>query len=1226
VQICGEVITNKNEGERIRKKLEILLPEGALMQNLTHNESRNLPCATHLLLKAAMAVFSGAPCSRDMVGGVLPSSSHGKFLYRSSLRMLSGLALVLCISVLSHPLHAQEFRASIAGQVTDSSGSALPGARITAVNVDTHVAYSAKSDGKGYYSVLYLLPGTYTVTVEATHFQKMVYNDEVLESAQKLGLNVSLKPGGETQKIVVTANPLDLDTVSGSTGGVIDQYKVQNMPSTGLQVFDDVSFTEGIRAASANTFSYTLRNNSNTYAVAGSQLDENAFYVNGAPMSDINDGGTWYFVPNQEATSQVQAGVMPYDAQYGRTGGGVFSVNIKNGTNTLHGSVYDYYGNSFIDANTWSNDRNHVQKPLNIHNTFGADAGGPIRRGKTFFFGSYEGFRQDEPTVIQESVPAPAWRTGDFSGSPYKIFDPLSTRCVKKTSSGCAAYRRTEFPNDTIPVADLSPIGKALVALYPQPTDPTAYVSNYTVKRQTNYSYDQYIGRIDQNFTNNTRMYLLTTLQNDGFINAVNAFTTAGSAGITNPVRDYNIITDLTHLFSPFLVGDLKASYGHYEAITIGNSFQNNVLSSVFGFNMPAVGNTSHQNVVPNTTVAGMAALFNNSDSGGAAVDADFSGSITQVVGHHNLHYGFEFTDTQSAPVGIPGNPNGDFTFDSTFTRVNPLAANAGSGNEVADLLMGYPTVGSVTWGSNVFKVFHYYGAYLQDDYQVLPTLTLNLGLRWDVNSSVSDRQNRMNAGFCLTCVNPYSSQVNVASAPGLQGPLLGGWQFAGVNGMPSAPFKVYWNDWQPRVGFAWAVLPNTVVRGGYGIYDTIPYASVNQVGFSQTTSFIGSLDGRLTPDSYFNSGTPYPSGVIAPTGASAGLATDVGNGVGFQNLNRRIRMTQHWSFGIQQRMPAATLLDIEYLGSVVHNIPVATSLGVVSTSQQEACLAGGDVCNNNVANPFYGVLASNTPLGASTTIPAWELMRAYPLFNGVVQDAVPSGDSHFNSFNVRVERKLQNLEDRFNYAYANWMDIDSYLNNGSFRDAKLWKGLDPNDQRNYLDANLVYPLPSTRKRGILGALANGWLFDSTVMWGTGHPLALPSANLTGAPGCTSYAPQGGQTREHWFNNNESCWTQLVPWQPRTTPLYVGFIREPGFTLWNPAFHKQFPLHREGTYAIFRMEAVNGANHPTFGPASLAINTPALYRPTTNWTGFGTLPNAAARNQRQFLTSLKVVF
>lgn len=1179
-------------------------------------------------LKRYSSTISQEPNGRTATMSSPKQKSGRRFRWR----LLSSLALVLgCFTgSLSGPLHAQEFRANITGQVADSAGSVLPGASITAVNVDTKVSYAAKSDRQGDYALQYLLPGTYTVTVTAENFQKMVYSNVVLESAQQLGLNVILKPGSVSQQVVVTAGSVDLDTVSASTGGVIDQIKVQNMPSTGLQVFDDVSFTEGIRAASANTFSYTPRNSANIYAVAGSQTDENAFYVNGAPVSDVNDSGAWYFVPNQEATSQVQASVMPYDAQYGRTGGGAFNVNIKNGTNAYHGSVYDYYDNQLIDANTWSADRTGTRKPIDIHTVFGAETGGPIRKGKTFYFASYEGYRQDEPTVIQDTVPLPAWTQGNFLGSPYTIYDPSTTYCSKKAASGaCSTYSRDEFPNDAIPSQDISKIGQAILALYPAPTDPTATTDNYVVTRKTYYSYDQYIGRVDQNFSENTRAYVLLTLQNDGFINGTNAFPTAGSSSTSNPIRDYNYITDLTHIFSPTRVMDLKASYGKYVSTTIGATYQNNVLASAFGFNMPAVGTATRQNLVPAMTMTGLTSMFSDSDAGGEAADADFSGSITQLIGHHNLHYGVEFMDTQSAPVGQPGTPNGTFTFGPVYTQQNPLTAKSGQGFSVADLLLGYPTSGSLTWSSSVFKVFHYYGAYIQDDYKVLPTLTLTLGLRWDVNGSVSDRHNRMNAGFCITCINPYTSQVNFATAPGVQDPLLGGLLFAGVGGVPSAPFQVFWNDWQPRVGFSWAALPNTVIRGGYGIYDTIPYADVDQDGYSQATSYIATLPGSTipdTPNTAFGSGTPYPSGAVAPTGSSAGLETNAGNGISYANLNRRIRVTQHWSFGIQRRMPASVLLDVEYLGSVVHNIPVATSLGVITTAEQQACLAGGAVCNNPVANPFYGVLPTTATLGASSTIPEWELMRNYPLFNGVTEDDVPSGDSHFNSFNVRVERKLQSLDFVFNYAYANWMDIDSYLNNGSFIDAHLWKGLDPSDQRNYLDANVVYPVPDIHRNGVLGAFANHWLFDSTVMWGTGNPLSLPSANLTGAPGCTSYAPVGGQTRAHWFNNVESCWTQLVTWQPRTTPLYIGNLREPGFILWNPAFHKQFPLHREGMYAQFRMEAVNGANHPTFGPASTAIGTAPAYAASTNWTGFGTLPNSAARDQRQIMTSLKIIF
>jgi hypothetical protein len=254
--------------------------------------------------------------------------------------------------------------------------------------------------------------------------------------------------------------------------------------------------------------------------------------------------------------------------------------------------------------------------------------------------------------------------------------------------------------------------------------------------------------------------------------------------------------------------------------------------------------------------------------------------------------------------------------------------------------------------------------------------------------------------------------------------------------------------------------------------------------------------------------------------------------------------------------------------------------------------------------------------------MPAWELMRPYPLFNGIQESEVPSGVSRYNSLNVRVERTLKNLNFVFNYAYSNWMDKNSYLNNGNFRDATLWKGLDPADRRNFVNANIVYPLPSTSRKGVLGALANGWLTDSLFIWGTGFPLALPSADFS----CTSLVPQGGQTRAHWFNNDESCWTNLGTWESRTTPQSIGHLRNPYFLLWNQAFHKQFKLPHEGMFVQFRMEAQNAPNHATFGAPSVANATPAAYSPTTSWTGFGTLPTGQNNNSRAILSSLRIIF
>src|SRR5215469_13367608 len=220
----------------------------------------------------------------------------------------TALGTVAVLAFLS-PLNAQEFRATITGQVTDPSGAALPEATVTAVNADTMQAYTAKSDTAGVYSLLYLLPGKYTVTAEAPRFQKTVYNNVMLESAQKVTLNVSLTLGSVNQEVVVSSAPLLLDTVTSSSGGVVDQAKVENMPSTGREVWQDLAFTQGIRLLSTDPFDTTPRNNGDTFAVSGAPTNTNAFYLNGAPVSD---SGKWYFTPNQDAVQELQGSVNPY--------------------------------------------------------------------------------------------------------------------------------------------------------------------------------------------------------------------------------------------------------------------------------------------------------------------------------------------------------------------------------------------------------------------------------------------------------------------------------------------------------------------------------------------------------------------------------------------------------------------------------------------------------------------------------------------------------------------------------------------------------------------------------------------------------------------------------------------------------------------------------------------------------------------------------------------------
>lgn len=1117
----------------------------------------------------------------------------------------------------------QVFRASINGEVADPSGAVIPGATVTAVSVATKQSFSTQTNSQGEYALLDLSPGAYTVTVTAPHYKTKVYNDLELASAEQRGLNVALSLGAVNQSVTVTATSGLLNTVTASTGSVLNESAVQNMPSTGRQVWDDVSVTQGVRSQATDPFDLTLRNNGNAYTVSGVPSNGNAFFVNGAPVSDQ---GNWYYAPEQDAVQEVQVSVAPYDARYGRTAGGAFNSNVKAGTDKYHGSIYDYYGNEALNANFSANNLAGIKKGLNIRNTYGGTLGGPIRSRKTFFFGGFEGYRQNYPAPSIQSVPPLSWRSGDFSGSGYTIYDPLSTHCLTTNATGgCTQYGRTPFPNDTIPASRISPIGQALLALYPAQTAP-GDVNNYAITGARSFYYDQYLSRIDQAFTDKTRMYGLFTLQKGGAFFAGNGFTNAASTQSVPISWDYNIITDLTHIFSPSLVMDLKASYGHDTNATFtGTALQNSFLASKLGLTMPHNGSALKQNIAPEITTDNYAALFGNTDSGTFDGDANFAGNMTQIIGHHTLYYGAEAMDVQYASIGTPGIPNGTFHFDPTWSQNNPFQANPSQGNSIADILLGAPTTGSATWDENIFETYHYYGLYVQDNYMLRPNLVLNLGLRWDVNQSPSERHNRMNAGFCLTCTNPYTSQINYSIAPTLQNPLLGGLLFAGVGGVSRAPYLVQKNNWQPRIGVSWAIMPKVVIRGGYGIYDSWPYLNITSQGFSETTSYISSVDGNLTPTSYFSSGTPYPSGLVAPAEATGGLETDAGQNISYYNTDRRIPMAQHWSFGMQWEPLRSTVLDVEYMGTATHNLPVSTSLGIIPPALQQSCNQDLAICNTTVPNPFRGVLPANTPLGSSAVIPAWELQRAYPLFNGVYEVQAPTGSSHYNALSVRVQRQLRSLNFIFNYTYSNWMDRDGYLNNGAFRDTNLYSDLDPADVRHYMDLNVVYPLPTTKERGVIGALANNWLVDSTVMWGSGTPLSIISANLTGTPGCTSYIPQGGQTRAHWFNNNVNCYQELGPWQARTSPLQIGYLRNPGAFFWNPAVHKQFGLSH-GMFLRFRAEAVNGANHPVFGGPNESLNEAPTFSPRTNWAGFGTLPIGQSNAPRALITSLRIIF
>ena len=764
--------------------------------------------------------------------------------------------------------------------------------------------------------------------------------------------------------------------------------------------------------------------------------------------------------------------------------------------------------------------------------------------------------------------------------------------------------------------------------LYPNPNG-LGVLNNYLQLTSGPVVYKQYITRIDHSFSDSTRLYGLFTEQSNYTTGQGNDINNVASTKSVTTGNDYNGILGLTKVLSPSLVADARASFSRYTTfVATDPTVEQNY--SLPGLTMPFIPTTPHQNIAPAVAVTNYTSLFGDTANGTVSNYWYLSPSLAQVKGRHTLQYGFEFMDIQTGASGIPGTPNGSFTFNGSWSQQNPLKAASGSGSGLADLLLGYPSSGSIGWANNNFITYHYYAAYVQDDFKLSKNITLNLGMRWDVNSSPSERNNGINGGFCFTCTNPYSSQVNYKQFPALQNPLTGGLTFAGVSA-PHAPYSVDYNNWQPRVGIAWAFMPKTVFRAGFGIYYDNGNLATTTTGFSQTTSYVATLNGSVNPTNYFVTGKPYPSGVLAPAGASGGLATSAGTAITYDGTAGDIPWTEHWSMGFQRELPKQILLDVSYVGSHTHPINVSQPWDVIPSALQAACFQNNAVCNNTVPNPFFGVLPSAAALGASATVSAYQLARPYPLFNGITQSNDPAGYAHYNALQVRFERRIKTVNFIVNYTYANDMQASSYLNSGNFRDATLWYGPWTNDQRHYFTANAVWQLPIgeggkflRNAHGFLGALVNHWQGVSAFVIATGTPLAIPASNLTGAPGCTSYVPQGGQTHAHWINNNESCYVTLNQWQARTAPLDVGYLRNPGYLIWNQSLQKTFVLPWEGISAKFGIDCYLCSNTPIWAAPDGTISdvpTPS----TTGLTGFGTI--APTNHQvRNLLVSLKIMF
>jgi hypothetical protein len=1131
-------------------------------------------------------------------------------------------AVLLSVTALA----AQEFRATITGTITDQQGAVVPGATIEVKNLETTVLTSAKSNESGIFVVPFLPPGNYAVTVNAAGFKRIVREAVELRVGDRLRLDFRLEVGALAEQVTVAASADLLETTTASKGQVIDAAKVSDLPLLGRNPFMLAAVSTGVQyvPALASRSNRPFDNGGmDSFAINGGRQFTNEFLLDGVPdtNTETTQPSNLSFVPSPDATEEFKVQTNTYDAQYGRTGGGVINVSLKSGTNRLHGSLYDYFRHDKLNANPFEANLAGSGKAKFRWSQPGLQFNGPVwipkvydGRNRTFFMFSWEKIKSAIPFPQTYTVPTAEQRDGDFSrtvqanGQPITLYDPLTT-----TQSGSTFTRQT-FAGNRIPAARINPVSAKILNYIPKPNaagNAQGFFNLISSPNPRTDEYDQFVGRVDQVINAKHRFFSRYVRGNRHEMNSDAGFPHEASPWYGHWRINQGGNFDLTSALTPTVVVSSRVGYiRHQFAIAqFGSGFDAtqlglpaSLISQLPVKFFPRISYTDYTQFGPPRSI-GNELTFSDTWS--------WSETINQVIGRHALKFGTEFRVMRNNQQ-LPSSSLGDFAFTKAFTQRNPLTGDAGSGNAFASLLLGSPASGSVPMNANPAYQSRYFVLFVQDDWRVTSKLTLNLGLRWDYESPLSERFHRQNAGFDSAAANPFR-------VPGLQ--LKGGLLFTGSD--QSLPFARDWNNLQPRIGVAYQLTQRTVLRGGYGISYLPTFDTGFNNGFSVSTPYVASVDGGLRPAN--NLSNPYPDGLRRPAGSSQGLATLVGQGFNYGFRERTIPYVHQWSIGFQHELPWRILVDASYVGSRSRNLQTGKGINEISAADMAQ---GSAYLLAQVTNPFQGLLPGTAFNGA--TVPRQQLLRPFPQFTGITQSRHTIGQSWYDSLQLRVEKRLSHgVHLLGSYTFGKSIEAIDYLNAqdnfGSL--AKVLTGVD-SPHRFVISGGWELPF-GKGSRGLVRALIGGWALNGIATFQSGLPIGAPGGAYS--TGVNPNLPEGTQSRNRWFNTctinlngaRQNCASASEP---------VAWLVQPAFTL--RTLSTRFPNLRtrrpglldfsvfksfwitEAVRLEFRAESFNLTNTPWFGGPATGINA----------SNFGVVSPSQANDPRNVQLALRLTF
>ncbi len=1117
------------------------------------------------------------------------------------------LAAVLFAGVTSQVLLGQSYYGSLRGIVRDQNGALVPSAKVTLTDQSTSITRETTTSADGEYTFNDVIPSTYSVAVQVTGFEKLLHTNVYIPVQQHVSLDLALHVGGVAQTVEVEGGASVIETENASTGQDLSGRNLETLPNIGRNPFIMAKLGQNV-VMFGDPVMNRMEDQSTTAltSVGGGMGNQGNYLLDGVSISDWDNRPI--IIPTIEAVEDVKLQVNTYDAEMGRTGGGVYNTILKSGTNELHGAAYGAIRRNALDANLFFNNRAGIPLGAIPNDNWAGFLGGPVwipkiydGRGKTFWFFALEGYNDGSAASQSFYVPTDLEKSGDFSrsatasGAPLVIYDPSTT-----VANPDGSYTRAPFPNNIIPAGRINPVGSNIAGYYPKPTTQPAFYGDNDITASSSISdrAREYVFKVDEQLFSWWRasvsyLHCVTSEPGNNFFGgpaAPDQWTLGRKEDVT---AVNNLIT-----ISPTTV--LAIRYGQ-------NRFPNHfyTTSEVSGFDPTTLGfpasyvsqmqGHAFPNIYASTILAGDS-LSNANHSLVNLYSKNFSTMLSKTRGRHNLKAGFEFRLIAVSGSGY-GDMSGAFTFNGVFTQSSPTNAVAGTGADLADMLLGYPEQGDTILVDKLTNYTHYYAVFGQDDFRVSPRLTVNLGLRWERELGFREIQNRNYVNFNEQATNPLSSLSGTAT--------YGVLEFAGEGANPVGVGDPNLNKLGPRIGAAYQINEKTVFRGGYGIIwapqSTLgsPYAPA---AFSATTPYVATNNGFATSANSLSN--PFPAGLIKPVGTAAGSLSGIGQNVSVWSPAAKSPYIQQYSFDIQRQLPSGIALSVGYLGSRGTHLAWNQNQNVLDPT----FFSQGTQLNKAVPNPFYG--KGGTGVIGNATIPAYQLLLPYTAFGNVTFSATDLNQSRYDSLVIKAQKRISYGVSFL--ATLTWAKSFDYASAGNVLMAGPSGVQNPFDLRaerslSQFNAPLVfatavtYALPFGRGQQFLNnsnvlvdGLLGGWQINGVGIYRTGFPIPIvQNQNLNSAFGYPGQRPNFTGVSPKVPGSLNSKLKQFI--NPAAFSMAPQFtfgnvsrflpMRGPDEANWDVSVFKTVAVYKELLRAQFRAEALNAFNTPEFnGP------------------------------------------